>query len=233
MHLLYKSPETYDYYAWSDQDDVWIEDKLITAVNKLRETNKQLYMSNLMCVDKDLKHIGLRNRKPADTSVYSILCENQTNGCTMVFTHSFRSQLVEISRRPDDTLFLSRYHDTWTGLVGAIKGEIIYDFDYHILYRQHEANEVGSVVYNSPAKKLAAKLKKIKNPKKRHGRSRAAAELVRCYPEYIKDKEFILALADPQRITNKIKLIKMYPLYRQHANQNRISYIFYVLCNLI
>lgn len=233
MHLLYKTPDKYDYYAWSDQDDVWLDDKLEAAVTKLNKSGKRLYMSNLMCVDKDLNEIGLRNNSPADTSVYSIMCENQTNGCTMVFTKSFRNQLVENSRRPKDSLFASRYHDTWTGMVGAIQDEIIYDFNQHILYRQHGANEVGSIVYNSPIQKLRAKLKKVKNSGKRNGRSKAASELVRCYPEYINGNEYILALANPSKIKNKAKLIKMYTLYRQHATQDKISYVLYVLFGLI
>ena len=233
LHLLYKTPEGFDYYAWSDQDDVWLDDKLESAVNLINKSGKQLYMSNLMCVDKNLNEIGLRNNVPADTSVYSIMCENQTNGCTMVFTNSFRNILVDVSRRPDDSLFMSRYHDTWTGMVGAIQDEIIYDFNQHILYRQHEANEVGSIVYNSPAKKMKVKLKKIRNSGKRNGRSKAAVELVRCYPEYINGDEFILALANPNKLANKVKLIKMYSFYRKHATQDRLSYILYVLFGLI
>lgn len=233
MNLLYNSPDCFDYYAWSDQDDVWLDNKLISAINMLCHSGKHLYMSNLMCVDKELNHIGLRNSTPADISVYSIMCENQTNGCTMVFTNSFRNQLVDPLRRPNDSLFQSRYHDTWTGMVGAIKDDIIYDFGYYILYRQHESNEVGSVVYNSRAQKLKVKYKKLKDGTKRNGRSKAAAELTRCYPECVCDNEYILALAEPQRIKNKIKLIRMYSLYKQHASQDKLSYIVYVLFNLI
>ena len=34
MELIYQSEE-FDYYALSDQDDVWLEDKLISALNIL------------------------------------------------------------------------------------------------------------------------------------------------------------------------------------------------------
>lgn len=233
MQVLYDTSDDFDYYAWSDQDDVWLDNKLISAIQMLQNSGKQLYMSNLMCVDKDLNEIGLRNTIPADISIYSIICENQTNGCTMVFTQKFMRELVSISRRPSDSLFQSRYHDTWTAMVGAVKDEIIYDFNFFILYRQHESNEVGSVVYNSPAKRLKAKFKKIKNAGKRHGRSKAAAELVRCYPEFIGEFEYVKLLSDPRKMKNKIKLIKMYPLYRQHASQGRFSYTLYVLFGLI
>ena len=118
-------------------------------------------------------------------------------------------------------------------MVGAIKDEITYDFGYHILYRQHEYNEVGSVVYNSPIRKIKARLNKIKHPGKRHGRSVAASELVRCYPEYTRNDSFINALTSPRDIKNKIRLIKMYPLYRQHASQGKLSYVFYVVFDLI
>lgn len=233
MHLLYDVPDSFDYYAWSDQDDVWLENKLVAAIEMINKSSKQLYMSNLMCVDADLNNIGLRNKEHADTSIYSIVCENQTNGCTMVFTREFRKVLVEENRRPSDSLFQSRYHDTWTGMVGAIKDEIVYDYNYYILYRQHESNEVGSVVYNSPSKRFAAKLKKIKNAGKRHGRSKAASELVRCYPELVADNEYIRALAEPRKLSNKLALVRMYSLYKQHASQKRIPYTLYVLLGLI
>lgn len=233
MHLLYSVPDQYDYYAWSDQDDVWLDDKICVAVDMIKSSGKQLYISNLMCVDKDLNSIGLRNRERADTSIYSIICENQTNGCTMVFTKAFRNELAEERRRPDDSLFLSRYHDTWTAMVGSVKNAITYDSDYHILYRQHESNEVGSVVYNSPIAKIRLKLKKMRNASKRHGRSRAASELVKCYPEFTEGDTFIQALAEPKIAVNKIKLIRMYSLYRQHGSQGKLSYILYVILGLI
>ena len=38
-----KKCETADYYAWCDQDDIWIPDKIERAVEKLEE-NKRLHM---------------------------------------------------------------------------------------------------------------------------------------------------------------------------------------------
>ena len=35
MELIYQTPDTYTYYAFSDQDDIWLEDKLSTGVRML------------------------------------------------------------------------------------------------------------------------------------------------------------------------------------------------------
>jgi hypothetical protein len=39
---------SYDYVALSDQDDIWYINKLITAVDKLNNSNSSLYASNML-----------------------------------------------------------------------------------------------------------------------------------------------------------------------------------------
>ena len=48
MELLWSLPDTYDYYSFSDQDDIWEKDKLITAVDRLdAESGCALYASGV------------------------------------------------------------------------------------------------------------------------------------------------------------------------------------------
>jgi rhamnosyltransferase len=58
--LLANAPLS-DYYAFCDQDDIWLPDKLISAVERLeKEDNNEiplLYSTNLIVVDKDLNEI--------------------------------------------------------------------------------------------------------------------------------------------------------------------------------
>ena len=53
LKLLYVNMDA-DYYAFSDQDDVWKKDKLIAGIRKLEEINgPALYASNQTVTDKD------------------------------------------------------------------------------------------------------------------------------------------------------------------------------------
>ena len=52
MKCLYYAKANYDYYAFSDQDDIWLPEKLIKAITFLEENHKELYCSNQMCVDR-------------------------------------------------------------------------------------------------------------------------------------------------------------------------------------
>jgi len=54
----------FDYYALADQDDYWLPEKLISAVNKLEQQSKGqplLYCSALEYVDQNLEHLGISN----------------------------------------------------------------------------------------------------------------------------------------------------------------------------
>ena len=48
LDLLFEvKDKNFDYFALSDQDDVWEEDKIISAINKLEQTNKiQFFINN-------------------------------------------------------------------------------------------------------------------------------------------------------------------------------------------
>ena len=65
MNALYSVPDTFDYYAFADQDDIWLENKLFQAVKALQESGKMLYASNQENTDKDGNSLGLRYKEDA------------------------------------------------------------------------------------------------------------------------------------------------------------------------
>lgn len=233
MKLLYKVPNTYDYYSFCDQDDIWLDDKLISAIQFLQNTNKDLYIGNLMCVDKNLTEIGLRNIKPPDISPYGIMVMNKTNGCTMVFSNRFYSILSNEKKRPNEIMLKARCHDAWTAMIGSVTNSIAYDFDYHMLYRQHENNVIGATDYNTIKKRLKIKLKKLHDKARRNGRSLIAAEIIKLFPEETKKFPYLAVYADAHKTINKIKLIRSYKKYRNHGEQSFLSFSAYVIFNLI
>lgn len=140
FNLVQRTPRA-DYYAFSDQDDVWDPRKLIQAIAQLKEFEDNtplLYYSNLKIVDEDLSYIRMHHKKPQDVkNKYVQLTEHYGTGCTMVFNEAAR-QLC-ISTFPDDDIM----HDTWFALSCGFLGRIVYDHNSYISYRQHSNNVVG------------------------------------------------------------------------------------------
>lgn len=144
LNLLDNAPEA-DYYAFSDQDDVWLPDKLSTAVKKLNEItirNKRgLYFSNLTPVDEKeviIKKSLLPKNLPVDYYTLLIRC-GWIFGCTEVFTKEMK-EFVKRQYRPRKIVM----HDLWIGLLASTYGTIVYDSDSRIMYRQHQNNVVGA-----------------------------------------------------------------------------------------
>lgn len=230
---LYNTPGNYDYYAYSDQDDIWLPNKLQKAIALIKITNKQLYMSNLMCIDKNGVELGLRNTQRLDVTPYSIMVNNETNGCTMVFTNSFYKMLTDEKRRPNEQLFQARHHDTWTAMIGVLTENFVYDFEYGIMYRQHENNVIGATNMMSKRKLWKIKVNKLRNKNKRNGRSKLAHEVYMKFPELLTNYPYILACSEPKKMKNKVYLIKNYPLYKRYGTQSFVAYLIYILSNLI
>ena len=88
MQLIYDCPDDYDYYAFSDQDDIWLEDKLKVAIDSIKQRDTPaLYASNQMLVDENGTQISLRypNDYDMQNSVEAQFQINRISGCTFVF----------------------------------------------------------------------------------------------------------------------------------------------------
>lgn len=130
---LLKASNDADYYAYCDQDDVWMENKIQRAVEHLEKTNSNnpvLYFSNSDYYDTDMNFIATAEKE----KVYSFrnsLVECVTQGMTMIINKKSRDVIV--SNRPDNCL----YHDWWTYMICSGFGEIIYDSESLVKYRRH------------------------------------------------------------------------------------------------
>lgn len=139
MILLQNAPVS-GYYAFADQDDVWLENKLAIGVNKIRtyENIPAFYCSNLKVVDENLNYIRMLHSEKENIhmSQECALVENISYGCTLVFNQKLR----EIAEKniPEHIS-----HDGWLNLIGLYFGKGIYDEESYILYRQHGNNILG------------------------------------------------------------------------------------------
>lgn len=132
--------EKSDYYAFCDQDDVWDRDKLVIAVNQLKkfDNNKpNLYFSNLKMVDEKLNFMNnLYENHSVFINKSKTLVQIFTYGCTCVFNRT----ALDYYCRPEQQL---SFHDNWLYCICSYLGNVFYDPNGLIKYRQHEKNLSG------------------------------------------------------------------------------------------
>lgn len=131
----------YDYYAFSDQDDVWDDNKIISAVKALEHINRPaLYFSDARIADSDCNEIGINVYKTKPKlDFYTLSCAGDVLGCTVVF-NNLLARIIQMTP-PEGEIVM---HDFFMALVcKAIGGEIIYDPISTLRYRQHGGNVVG------------------------------------------------------------------------------------------
>lgn len=127
------------YIATCDQDDVWLPDKVETAVAYLeKQVGPTLYCGRPKLVNEQLEPMKehLREKEPV-LSFGNALIENICTGCTMVMNRALFEAMG--SYEPQHALV----HDWWIYQLALGIGKVIYDANPHILYRQHGSNAIG------------------------------------------------------------------------------------------
>lgn len=229
MNALYAVPDTFDYYAFSDQDDIWYSNKLTEAISQLLSSGKLLYASNQENTDVAGISLGLRYAPDADIHLtpISIISRNMLAGCTMVFTRELFLRLTEKPNRPSADVLENRMHDVWVAAVASVYGGISYDTRSFMKYRQHANNAVGA---NDGGfkKSVKIKVKKIFSKKLRNGRSFLASELIGKF-DCAKKYPYVQELARAR----KIWLIKHSRELRGYTGESKTSFLIKVAFGLI
>lgn len=102
-----------EYYAYCDQDDIWLENKIERAVNQLNQadsTKPNLAFGNSDYYDERMEFIG-EGEKHKTFSFLNSLYECVTQGMTMVINQRAKEMILE--NIPEKCLF----HDWWTYMI--------------------------------------------------------------------------------------------------------------------
>lgn len=192
LHLLRATKESvYDFYALSDQDDVWLENKLNRGAEKIEIYKKShhapngvLYFSNAVVVDNELHPIYTTAYvgKKGKCNKYGFLAQNSAQGCTMVFDRDFL--LYFASKQTEHIPF---WHDYYMALIAAFSGDYIGDDGCEILYRQHDGNQIGAL-----QDKLTRKEKRELNRVSAEKRNVLLTALLHEYKDVISRKDYKL-----------------------------------------
>lgn len=130
-----------DFYAFCDQDDIWIEDKLKRATEALSAydpTSPNLFFSNFKEIDEYGNGLFTED-KAFNLSFGEALIMNPSVGCTQVFNKVCLEK--SLTSHPNRLIL----HDWWIySLCLALSGNVVYDHNALVLYRQHASNVLGA-----------------------------------------------------------------------------------------
>lgn len=141
---LLKRPEVNaDFFAFCDQDDVWLEDKLtrsISALQHVAPSRPALYCSRTRTVDVSNSYLGLSPLFTRQPSFRNALVQSIAGANTMLVNSRARSIMCQIGTHTPVVA-----HDWLAYLsVSAAGGEVTYDPKPSLNYRQHHGNLIGA-----------------------------------------------------------------------------------------
>ncbi len=140
-----------DCFAISDQDDIWLSEKLERALNKMKETGAALYGGRTKAIDEKGKAIGLTPLFKNPPSFQNALVQSIMGGNTIVLD----PRVISLVREAGQVDVVS--HDWWIYILTTGAGlPVYYDSEPMLLYRQTGQNLVGS------NQGLRAKLKRVR-----------------------------------------------------------------------
>lgn len=190
---LLNDAKEYDYYAFCDQDDIWLECKLKRAIEKIKDREEKelmpiLYTSNVIAINDNMDIIMNKPFKCESVlKVGEAFQKSVLPGCTFVFNFQAKKILEQYKGYMES-------HDWATYTIITTLGKVIYDSDSYIYYRIHENNAIG--ISNSKIKNVTNKIRRFFK-KSNTSRSRFAKDFYECYKDIIDNsyKEIIKNLA--------------------------------------
>lgn len=142
---------SFDYIMFSDQDDIWCEDKILKSYNAiLSEEKLNPYLPIL--VHADLLLVDHRNHvicnsflkmnsiNPKKNNLNNLLVQNIVTGSTIMINKNLAKNIGSV---PSNAIM----HDWWIALVASLVGKIIFIPEVLVRYRQHGNNYYGGLSY--------------------------------------------------------------------------------------
>ena len=145
FHLLLQSEfaHGFDYYGFSDQDDIWMLDKLSTCIKMMEDDSwdgPKLAHCSALTVDENLQMRGEQEHRIAQPLNHkNAFATEYFQGCAMVWNQACMN-LIQRHQMKDPNIS----HDYWVGLIGYLFGKVYFCEDpkfYHIRYGNSESSD--------------------------------------------------------------------------------------------
>ena len=142
FELLTKEAEG-DLFAYCDQDDVWLPEKLTVLQEAMERERAVLAYSDVSAVDDEGKLLArsLRELRPRLTYLEGsdlapkLFFRNCVAGCAMLVNSNIAKRAIPFPRQT--------VCDHWIALLAATEGTVAFVPDQLVRYRQHKRNQTG------------------------------------------------------------------------------------------
>lgn len=222
FELIKKAPDA-SYYAFSDQDDYWHEDKIEKAVERLEQMSSKngeniplAYCGAKEITNEKLEVTAVSTFKNPRTVWENALVENLCTGCTCVINKKLKDM---IRKNPPAYTVM---HDWWIYLIATSLGMLYYDEIPYIKYRQHNDNAYGDI--NDKTSLWKYRFKQLFS--KRGEVYKQIESFLDIYGKYLdtnKRKTAQLLVASKKNIFLRIKVLCMKSVFRQNKNDNMVA----------
>ncbi len=213
LSLLSHSPSDTAFIALSDQDDIWLPDKLERALGQLAKcpaSRPALYCSQSWIYDESKTTMTRSKNWSKPPAFANALVENIAQGNTIVLNNS-ALRLAQQAAPHATSIFA---HDWWLyQLISGAGGQILYDPTPTLLYRQHKENALG---YRRGA--LLAPLKRLMSGQYTARQQNMMAALKPCLSLLTAENRTHLEglqAARTQPFTDRLRYLRHMPIYRQ------------------
>lgn len=148
-YLLAAEPHG-DYISFSDQDDIWLPNKLEISykhIKELEKLNPEVPLgicTDVKCVDAKLNILSesfFKSQKFLDNIIGNtnkMLALNVVQGCSVLTNKLAKDKYYPF---PD----ILNVHDMWLAVIISYYGKMCYLRQQTMLYRQHEENVLGEI----------------------------------------------------------------------------------------
>lgn len=151
-----------DYFAYCDQDDIWLPEKLSEYAACMANTGAELVCSDMLIIDAQGNKTADSITKVRRHHIFKsgaglapqLLISNFVTGCAMMVKASLAKKAVPFC--PD------MVHDHYLALCAALEGEIAFLDKPLICYRLHDSNQTAMMAgVEDKATYLALRIQKL------------------------------------------------------------------------
>lgn len=203
-----------DLYAFSDQDDVWMLDKLSKSAIYFQASSEpelpRVHCGRTKLVDENLNPLGFSPTFSLPRSFRNAIVQSIAGGNTMVFNQSAKSLLEKAGVQ--DVVS----HDWWLyQITEGAGGVVFYEPEPSLLYRQHANALVGA---NASFRSKIDRILYVLSGRFKNWNNINYAALCNVQHLLTKDNQSILSLYGRFRnahLKDRVRLLEVCGLYRQ------------------
>lgn len=168
-----QSENTFNFYMFADQDDIWDVDKLERLIDFYYEKIK---IEEPVLIYADMRIIDASGQVTADsmeqlmgiryTNPISSFMAHKVYGCNTLFNRELFEILPLLPYDAPELTFLS--HDNFTTKTAALKGQVYFYSEPTMGYRRYGHNVTSKHEYNFAFKRILKRISKIDDLAKDH-----------------------------------------------------------------